>query len=59
MMKPKVQVIVSITSWERDIYDEESAFHKDFKIRRFIDENGQKDKLIIHKSVKAQRRRVR
>ena len=42
MMKPKVQVIVSITSWERDIYDEESAFHKDFKIRRFIDENGQK-----------------
>ena len=48
MMKPRVycQVIVSISLLgAAGVEDERSAFHKDFKIRGFIGENGQKDKL--------------
>ena len=48
----------SLYSLLGEIYDERSAFHKDFKIRGFIGKNGQKDKLIIHKLAKAKRRRI-
>ena len=47
MMKPRVQcqVIVSISLLgAAGVDDERSAFHKDFKIRGFIGEKGQKDK---------------
>ena len=41
------------------VHDERSTFHKDFKIRGFIGEKGEKRQTFVHKSVKANRRRTR